>query len=527
MGDTLDTVAVPEQFEPIFRKAQEYVSTYFRKKKEDATTGKIEVFGQRYILVRAASMSVDFFDTIKGMFKDWGEDKASEMARSLLFDVAHAIGKMDARNFHQQMGLQDPIEKLSAGPIHFSHTGWAFVDISAESKPTADENYYLIYDHPFSFEADAWEKSGKKSSSCVCAMNAGYSSGWCEESFGIPLVASEIMCRARGDSACRFIMAQPSKIAQFLREYLHAHPEISDSATLYNTGGFLQRFRQAQEELQNSFKLLEKTNSRLLQEIAQRKKAEESLENFNADLESTVSQLTRSNRQLHEFAHLTAHDLKTPLRGIGTLAQWLATDYYDKFDDNGRRQIKLLLNRIWRVDKIMDVILQYSTIARDKHKERSVDLNEPLNDALLQIRPPRNIKITIRGRLPALICDEKHIYEVFYNLIGNAVRFIDKPEGRVIIDCAEEENHWKFSVSDNGPGIEPQYFSKIFQLFQTLCDRDESQGVGAGLAITKKIIELYDGKVWLVSEPGQGSTFYFTWPKAAAVTRPIPQPATA
>src|SRR3972149_5649857 len=215
-GDMLNTVAVPEQFEPIFQKAQEYVSTYFSQKKEDASTGKIEVFGQRYILVRAASMSVDFFDTIKGMFKDWGEEKASEMARILLFDVAHAIGKMDARNFHQRMGLQHPIEKLSAGPIHFSHTGWAFVDISAESKPTADENYYLIYDHPFSFEADAWEKSGKKSSSCVCTMNAGYSSGWCEESFGIPLVASEIMCRAKGDEACRFIMAHPSKIEGYM-----------------------------------------------------------------------------------------------------------------------------------------------------------------------------------------------------------------------------------------------------------------------------------------------------------------------
>ena len=248
----LDTVTVPEQFEPIFQKAQEYVSKYFSQKKEDASKGKIEIFGQRYILVRAASMSVDFFDTIKSMFKDWGEEKASEMARSLLFDVAHAIGKMDARNFHQRMGLQDPIEKLSAGPIHFSHTGWAFVDIFAESRPTADENYYLIYDHPFSFEADAWEKSGKKSSFCVCAMNAGYSSGWCEESFGIPLVASEIMCRARGDSACRFIMAHPSKIAQYLQAYLRSHPDISDNATLYRIGGFFQERKQAQESLRKS-----------------------------------------------------------------------------------------------------------------------------------------------------------------------------------------------------------------------------------------------------------------------------------
>ncbi len=234
-----NTVKVPKQYESIFQKAQEYVSDYFSLKKEDASKGKIEIFNERYILVRAASMSVDLFDTIKEMLQNWGDKRASEMARSLLFDIAHAIGKMDARSFHQKMCVYDPIEKLSAGPIHFAYTGWAFVDISAESKPTADENYYLLYDHPFSFEADAWEKSGKKSNSCVCTMNAGYSSGWCEESFGIPLVASEIMCKARGDSACRFIMAQPSRIAQYLHDYLHEHPEVPDDPALYKIGGFV------------------------------------------------------------------------------------------------------------------------------------------------------------------------------------------------------------------------------------------------------------------------------------------------
>ncbi len=251
-SDMLNTVRVPKQFEPIFRKAQEYVSDYFSLKKENASMGKIEVFDERYILVRAASMSVDFFDTIKEMLNDGvGEEKTSEMARALLFDIAHTIGKMDARSFHQKMCLYDPIEKLSAGPIHFAYTGWAFVDISAESKPTANEDYYLLYDHPFSFEADAWEKSGRKSISCVCTMSAGYSSGWCEESFGIPLVASEIMCKARGDSACRFIMAHPSRIAQYLHDYLHSHPEIPDNPALYKIGGFVQEFKRVQDALRN------------------------------------------------------------------------------------------------------------------------------------------------------------------------------------------------------------------------------------------------------------------------------------
>jgi hypothetical protein len=102
------------------------------------------------------------------------------------------------------MAVHDPIEKLSAGPIHFSFSGWAFVDILPESAPSPDENFYLIYNHPFSFESDAWLKHGRKTNFPVCIMNAGYSSGWCEESFGLRLVSTEVECLAKGDSNCQF-----------------------------------------------------------------------------------------------------------------------------------------------------------------------------------------------------------------------------------------------------------------------------------------------------------------------------------
>jgi predicted hydrocarbon binding protein len=212
----LDTVRVPKKFEPIFKISQESVSKYFREKKEEPSKGTIEIFGERYILVRAASMSIDFFETVMNLYKDAGEE-AINVARNMLFDIAHAIGKADAKNFHNKMNLKSPIEKLSAGPVHFSHSGWAFVDIFPESKPLPDESYFLIYDHPFSFESDAWVKAGKKSDFPVCVMNAGYSSGWCEESFGITLVASEILCRARGDKVCRFIMAHPARIENYIK----------------------------------------------------------------------------------------------------------------------------------------------------------------------------------------------------------------------------------------------------------------------------------------------------------------------
>jgi signal transduction histidine kinase len=271
---------------------------------------------------------------------------------------------------------------------------------------------------------------------------------------------------------------------------------------------------------------LEKTNKLLQQEIMQRTKAEKNLENLNADLESTVAQLSQSNKQLGDFAHITAHDLKTPLRGIGMLAQWLAKDYHDNFDDNGRRQIDLLVRRVERMDNLIDVMLQYSTIARNRQNERRLDLPLLLKSVLNEIQPPQNIKITINRDLPAIICDEKHIAQVFYNLLSNAVRFMDKPEGRVTIDFEDEKYFWKFSIADNGPGIEPQHFERIFRLFQKLGDGDQSENIGAGLTITKKIVELYDGKIWLTSQPGQGSTFFFTLPKQPAdVTTQTPQPA--
>ena len=477
----LDTVKVPEQFETIFQKAQEYVSKYFNQKEEDATKGKIEVFGQRYILIRAASMSVDFFDTIKSMFEDWGENKASEMARNLLFDFAHSIGKMDARNFHKQMDLKDPIEKLSAGPIHFSHTGWAFVDISAESRPTTDENYYLIYDHPFSFEADSWEKSGRKSNFCVCVMNAGYSSGWCEESFGIPLVASEIMCRAKDDSACRFIMAHPSKIEQHVQEYFQSHPGISENAATYRTGGFFQERRQAEQ--------------RQLQ---------------------LLNELEKVNQELKDFAYITSHDLKAPLRGIITLAEWLVTDYSDKFDDAGKEQIRLLSERVHRMLKMIDGILQYSRVGRVSEEKQAVNLNELLPQIIDSIDPPDNIKFSVENELPAIVFEQTRIIQVFQNLLSNAVKYMDKPQGLVRIGCSDEGGSLKFYVADNGRGIEEKYFGKIFQLFQTLSKSTDSESTGIGLTVVKKIVEMYGGKIWVESVPGQGSIFYFTLPKSVA-----------
>jgi len=216
---SLNTVTVPEDFYGVFLKAQEYVESYFSKAQKTPEKGSISFSGERYILIRAASISKEFFDMMMHLYRDRGEKEARSLSFNYLFDMAHSIGKADAKSFFSKMKVDDPIEKLSAGPVHFAYTGWASVNIYPMSNPTPDENFYLIYDHPYSFEADTWIEKHEKTDFAVCVMNAGYSSGWCEESFGIPLVTFEIECRAKGDRHCRFIMAPPSRIKEYIDRY--------------------------------------------------------------------------------------------------------------------------------------------------------------------------------------------------------------------------------------------------------------------------------------------------------------------
>ena len=248
---SLKTVDVPKEFEPVFARAEEVVSSYFAGRSHDPSRAAIEIGGERYILVRGASLSIEFFSLVKRLFGAGREADANEFARNILFDLSHAIGKSDADNFHAEMHLEDPVARLSAGPVHFSHSGWAFVKIFPESNPSPDQDYFLIYDHPESFEADAWLRNGQRSDTPVCVMNAGYSSGWCESSFGLPLVAVEILCRAKGDPCCRFIMAPPGRIAEHVARYAECQCGQAHRLALGGVPEFFARKR-LEDELRKS-----------------------------------------------------------------------------------------------------------------------------------------------------------------------------------------------------------------------------------------------------------------------------------
>ncbi len=235
----------------------------------------------------------------------------------------------------------------------------------------------------------------------------------------------------------------------------------------------------------------------------------------NRELEKRVqartAELESVNQELKDFAYIVSHDLKAPLRAIGSLADWIFKDYYDHIDKPGREMLQLMTSRVKRMNDLIDGILQYSRIGRIREKKVSVDLNQIVKHVVDMIAPPDNIKIEIANELPVIECEETRIMQVYQNLIGNAVKYMDKPEGKVSIGCEKESDHWTFRISDNGPGIDPCYHDKIFQIFQTISSKDRDS-TGIGLSLVKKIVEMYGGRIWVESQAGHGSTFIFTLP---------------
>ncbi|WUR15148.1 PAS domain S-box protein [[Empedobacter] haloabium] len=248
----------------------------------------------------------------------------------------------------------------------------------------------------------------------------------------------------------------------------------------------------------------------LVRDISARKAAED-------EARRLLQELTAANEELTSFAYVVSHDLKAPLRGIGSLADWIATDHADKFDDEGREHMRLLINRVHRMGALIDGILQYSRVGRVRETLAAVDLDRLLAEVIDLLAPAPGVTLHVATGMPVVMAEPTRIRQVFHNLISNALKHMDKPAGeaRIRVTWADEGEHWRFAVTDNGPGIDPRHFERIFQLFQTLAPRDRVESTGVGLALVKKIVEMYHGTVSVASAPGAGATFSFTLPKLA------------
>jgi signal transduction histidine kinase len=223
--------------------------------------------------------------------------------------------------------------------------------------------------------------------------------------------------------------------------------------------------------------------------------------------------LQRKNEELDQFAHIVSHDLKAPLRGIDNVITWIEEDHSTELPPKISEYIQLIKGRLLRAENMIRGILMYARVGKQNVEREFINLNTLLQDVVdnLAIRP--GLMVEIQQDLPEIFSERIPLQQVLTNLIGNAIKYHDKPEGYVRVYVRAPNEHYEFYVEDNGPGIARNYHDRIFAIFQTLQERDSFESTGVGLAIVKKILDDRRQKITLTSEPGTGTTFCFTWPK--------------
>jgi len=247
--------------------------------------------------------------------------------------------------------------------------------------------------------------------------------------------------------------------------------------------------------------------------VVHQKRLQSTIQEQNQQLLGSNDQLTKLNGELRKFAHVISHDLKAPLRGIASLTSFIKEDNAETLSESGKEQLDLLSGRVDRMYELINGILNYSKVSTSELQREVVNVKTVFDAVKDALDPPEHIRINLLSELPVINGDGTRIYQLFQNLISNAIKYSDKAEGLVEIGCEENNSHWLFFVRDNGPGIEARYHEKIFQLFQTLNAKDDVESTGVGLTIVKKIIEIHGGTIWLQSVPKVGSTFFFTLEK--------------
>jgi PAS domain S-box-containing protein len=229
-----------------------------------------------------------------------------------------------------------------------------------------------------------------------------------------------------------------------------------------------------------------------------------------------LEKLERSNDELQEYAHIVSHDLKSPLRSLNALVTWIKEDNEGKLDTTSLDNIQLIESTLEKMEILISDILSYSSIDSEKSENRKVDINLVIDDIKEILFIPENISIVVNNQLPIVFGERAKLQQLFQNLVSNAIKFNDKEKGIITIDVKDKKSFYQFSISDNGLGIEKKYHDKIFKIFHSLNKSKNSSGIG--LSIVKKIVDLYQGEIWLESELNEGATFHFTLKKQHGTT---------
>lgn len=235
------------------------------------------------------------------------------------------------------------------------------------------------------------------------------------------------------------------------------------------------------------------------------------------EIQETNKQLQTANRELESFAYVTSHDLKAPLRGIDSLASWIESDNDSVLSPQCKEYLCLMRKRLSRMFTIINGILQYAKAGRTDHEVSTVHVGKLLEEVINGLNPPETFSIQYPDNMPVIQTAKILLDQVFSNLIGNAIKYHNRQDGRIEIGVHGKGDFYEFFVRDDGPGIEPQYHEKIFELFNTLHSHDKVDSSGVGLSIVKKIITSQGGQIRVESEVGKGSTFIFSWPIPASI----------
>ncbi|HYV48574.1 MAG TPA: MASE1 domain-containing protein [Myxococcaceae bacterium] len=262
---------------------------------------------------------------------------------------------------------------------------------------------------------------------------------------------------------------------------------------------------------------LTETNQKLREEVVVREKAEE-------EVKRSVADLARSNGELQQFAYVASHDLREPLRAVGGVVQLLEQNYKAQMDGRAKEYVTHIVDGVTRMQLLIDDLLEFSRIGTRGNPAQEVETSEVLRAVMsnLSMAVKESGAVVTNDALPRLQCDPTQLTQLLQNLVANAIKFHGDKSPEVHVSAEQKDGEWIFCVRDNGIGIDPQYFERIFTIFQRLHTRRAYPGSGIGLAICKKIVSIHGGRIWVESAAGMGARFYFTYPRAGAreVTAP-------
>lgn len=237
---------------------------------------------------------------------------------------------------------------------------------------------------------------------------------------------------------------------------------------------------------------------------------------INKQREELLLNLEKQNKVLNEYAHMVSHDLKAPLRSIDTLINWFIEDNKELMNETNMKSLNLILSNVEKMDLLIKGILNYSAVENKENEDRIIDLNILIDEILRTIHVSEEVGITLKNPLPKVLGNDFRYKQLFQNLIQNAIKYNDKENVLIEIGSLETDDEMQYYIKDNGIGIPEKYHTKVFDIFSKLENNDPSSGIG--LSIVKKIIEFYKGKIWLESQEGIGTTFYFTIAKENGAT---------